>query len=121
LKRISDNELIYYSEKSMPWPVTSRDAVMKIKVNLDAATGNMVVNVKPVSGLVPVKKDLVLVSSSEVSWRVTPIDKNNMQMTYEAKVDPGGSLPSWVTNMVLSKGPFESFKKLRDMMDKMYQ
>jgi hypothetical protein len=111
VKRISENELIYYTEKSMPWPITNRDAVMDIKVHQEPAL--MTVNVASVNNAVPVKSDIVRVPSSTVSWKVTPLSSNTMKIEYEAQADPGGSVPAWVTNMFLSKGPFETFKKLK--------
>ena len=39
VRRISDKELIYHSEKSMPWPVWNRDVVMHLKI--EQLTGGM--------------------------------------------------------------------------------
>jgi hypothetical protein len=76
----------------------------------------MTVKVSPVNGLIAEKKDIVRVSSSDVIWKITTIDDRSMKIEYQASVDPGGTLPTWVTNTFLTKGPLESFKKLRMMM-----
>jgi hypothetical protein len=31
---------------------------------------------------------------------------------YEVEVDPGGSIPGWIANMFVAKGPFETFGNL---------
>ena len=115
LKKVGEQELIYYSEKDMPWPVTNRDAVMRIKIERPTE-GTMLVSVSPVNGLVAEKNDIVRVQSSDVTWKVTQVNGSTMKVAYQASVDPGGSLPAWVTNMFITKGPLESFKKLREMM-----
>ena len=115
LKKVGEQELIYYSEKDMPWPVTNRDAVMRIKIERPTE-GTMLVSVSPVHGLVAEKNDIVRVQSSDVTWKVTQVNGSTMKVAYQASVDPGGSLPSWVTNMFITKGPLESFKKLRELM-----
>jgi hypothetical protein len=117
LKRVSEKEVTYYTEKSMPWPITNRDAVMDIKIQQDNTTGIMTVHATTVGNLVPEKKNIVRVPSSTVTWKVTPIGNNTMKIEYEAQADPGGTIPAWVTNMFLSKGPFETFKKLRVMLE----
>lgn len=115
LKKVGEQELIYYSEKDMPWPVTNRDAVMRIKIERPTEA-TMLVSVSPVNGMMAEKNDIVRVKSSDVTWKVTQVNGSTMKVAYQASVDPGGSLPAWVTNMFLTKGPLESFKKLREMM-----
>lgn len=116
VKYISSTELIYYSEKDMPWPVTNRDGVMRIKIDQDPTTHVMTVSVTTVNNMVAAKKDIIRVPSSTVSWVVTPTSSNSMKIVYEAQLDPGGSVPAWVVNMFTTKGPFETFKKLKGML-----
>jgi hypothetical protein len=35
---------------------------------------------------------------------------------YELRVDPAGSLPAWLVNMLSSKGPYESFLNLKTQL-----
>lgn len=116
VKRISDRELIYYSEKSMPWPVTNRDAVMSLRIEQNILTKVMTVRATTVSNAVAVKKNIIRVPASTVTWVVTPIDNNRMKVVYEATLDPGGSIPAWIVNMFTTKGPFETFKKLKSIL-----
>ena len=39
-----------------------------------------------------------------------------ISIVYIFEVEPGGSLPAWVVNMFADKGPYETFKKLSDML-----
>lgn len=116
VKKISEYELVYYTEKSMPWPLSNRDAVMHIKIMHDPATKIMMVRAATVSGVIETQKGIVRVPSSSVTWKVTPVNNHEMNIEYIAQADPGGSVPGWITNMFLTKGPIETFKKLREML-----
>lgn len=116
MKKVNETEVIYYSEKTMPWPVSNRDAVMHLRISTIPATG--VMNVRAVSSDYPVatKDGVVRVPSSTVVWRVTPTGSSEIKIEYEATLDPGGSVPAWVTNLFITKGPYETFKKLKVML-----
>ena len=62
------------------------------------------------------KEGVVRVPSSAVAWRVTPTSPTEIKIEYEATLDPGGSVPAWVTNLFITKGPYETFKKLKAML-----
>lgn len=115
LKKVGESEVIYYSEKTMPWPVTNRDAVMHLRI-ATAATGVMSVRANTTDYPVAKKDGVIRVPSSSVAWRVTPTSPTEMRIEYEATVDPGGSVPVWVTNLFITKGPYETFKKLKAML-----
>lgn len=117
VKRMGEHDLVYYSEKSMPWPVTNRDAVVRISITRSDAT-TMLVNAISVVGTVPEKKGIVRVPFSKVSWEVKALNDNTLSVVYEALVDPGGSLPAWVVNMFSTKGPFETFKSVREISER---
>ncbi|MBS1773627.1 MAG: hypothetical protein JST82_12275 [Bacteroidetes bacterium] len=116
VKVIAENELIYYSEKSMPWPVSNRDVVTRVKVLQDTAKGTLTLTAFSENNIIPVKKNIVRVPSSQVTWKVSTTGSNRLKIEYYAKADPGGTLPAWVTNMFLTKGPYETFVKLRAIL-----
>lgn len=115
LKKISEFEVIYYSEKTMPWPVTNRDAVMHLRI-ATAANGVMSVRANTTDYPVAKKDGVIRVPSSSVAWLVTPTSPTEMKIEYEATLDPGGTVPAWVTNLFVTKGPYETFKKLKVML-----
>jgi hypothetical protein len=43
---------------------------------------------------------------------------NSISIVYILEADPGGSVPAWMVNMFIDKGPFESFKKLSGLLKK---
>jgi START domain. len=117
LKQLGPQELIYYTEKTMPWPVQNRDAVMYLKIQQHPQTGVVTLTSKAMPNHIPAKNGLVRVPASTVSWVVKPTGNNTMHITYEVMADPGGTVPTWVINMFITKGPLETFRKMRKLLE----
>ncbi len=117
IRHLASNEFIYYTEKNMPWPLTNRDVVMHTKCVLDTAAGTLTVISRSTENVVPEKNGLVRVPASEVRWNVYTTRPGIMKVEYSAQADPGGTVPAWVTNMFLTKGPYETFMNLRKQMN----
>ena len=63
-------------------------------------------------------KDIVRIQESYSKWVITPLQNGQVKIEYELRVDPGGKVPVWLINMFATKGPFETFKKLREQVKK---
>ncbi len=118
LKQVAPNDVYYYSELSFPWPTSNRDFVAHIILTQDPASKVMTLEATNVSEMVPVKPGIVRVSKSIAKWTFTPLSKTLIRVEYMLECDPGGSLPAWLINLFATKGPFESFKKLRSQLQK---
>lgn len=118
LKQPSPSEIYYYSEVSLPWPTSNRDFVAHLIVSQDEETKVVTVDGPAVNGLVPLKDGIVRVTNSKGKWVITPLGKDEIKVEYTLHVDPAGSLPAWLVNMVASEGPTQSFKKLKLQLKK---
>ncbi|WP_276133342.1 START domain-containing protein [Polluticoccus soli] len=112
LKRVNDSEFIAYSEKVMPTPFSNRDLITKVHMHQDPATKVLTINVLGLPNYIPEKDGLVRVPMARARWTLTPISSNQVKVEYIAEAEPGGSIPAWVANLFLLKGPTESFKRL---------
>lgn len=117
-KQVSPSEIIYYSEIDMPWPLSNRDFIVRIKVSQDPTTKIITVNTENLPNYMPEKKDIVRVRHSDAQWVFKPLPKNQVAIEYTLVVDPGGSIPTWLVNMFSTKGPFECFKNLKEEIKK---
>jgi hypothetical protein len=117
-KQISPSEVVYYSEIDMPWPLSNRDFVVRIKVSQNPVTKVVTVETENLPDYLPEKKDIVRVKHSEAKWIFKPLPKNQVLIEYTLVVDPGGSIPTWLVNMFSTKGPFECFKNLKAQINK---
>lgn len=118
LKRISAYEFYYYTEAYLPWPLDNRDAVMHTRITKDSLNRFIKINSVAVPNIVPLKGGKVRISRSDINWYVTKPSSNTIHIIYTFETDPGGNVPSWLVNSFADKGPYESFKKLGELLKK---
>lgn len=118
LKTVSPSEVYYYSEIKFPWPVSNRDFIAHLKIAQDPLTKTIRVHAENVAEMVPEKKGIVRIKQSIGNWTIQPEGKDKIYVQYELQVDPAGSLPAWLVNMLSTKGPYESFLTLASQLQK---
>ena len=116
LKTTSPSEFYYYSETSLPWPMSNRDAVMHTTITRDSHDGFLKISSVNNAGLVSEKSGKVRVAHSNINWYVTAPSPGTIHIIYTFEADPGGSIPAWLVNSFADKGPFESFRKLGQLL-----
>ena len=116
IKQVNPYELYYYTEASLPWPMSNRDAVVHLKMDRDSLNRFLKITSIGVPDYIAEKSGKVRVPRSTVSWNVTMPTTKTISIIYIFEAEPGGSLPAWVANMFADKGPFETFKKLREIL-----
>ena len=117
VKKYKDT-LIYYVEVALPWPMTNRDLTIELSFKKDTINKALHIQAKSVSGILPVNPKLVRVPYSLASWDVRTQSNKTLKITYTLSTNPGGSLPAWLVNFAASTGPFNSFHKLREVVNK---
>ena len=118
LKQVSPVDLYYYSEVNVPWPVSNRDFVAHIIATQNPVTKAVTVNAENLPDLVPKKDNVVRIRQSDSKWVATPAGVNLVKIEYTLFADPGGIVPAWLINLFITRGPFETFKKLREHVKK---
>ncbi len=116
ISRVSPYEFYYYTETFLPWPMSNRDAIVHLKMNKDSLNRFLKITALGVPDYLPEKSGKVRVTKSNISWYVTMPTTHTINILYIFEAEPGGSLPAWVVNMFADKGPYESFKKLSDIL-----
>jgi len=118
VKQVSPSEVYYYSEVNIPWPVSNRDFVGHLVVSQNAATKMVIINAENVPGFVAEKENVVRVTHSTGKWVITPAGPGLVSIEYTLFTDPAGSVPAWLMNLFITKGPFDSLKKLKEHITK---
>jgi hypothetical protein len=118
IKQVSPSELYYYSLIEMPWPVSNRDFIAHLKVTQDPVTKVVTMNAPCIPDMVPVKDKIVRITNSKGKWVVTPVGDDKVKILYTLHADPGGNVPSWLTNLFITQGPSQSFKKFKAHIQK---
>jgi len=117
LKKISDTELIYYTEISAPFPVSNRDLILHLKLNQDVVTKIVTVTLEGMADYLPMMENIVRVPKSLSTMTLTPINESTLRIKYFVQVDPGGEIPAWVANTFSTQAPYETFKNLIKKME----
>lgn len=117
IKKVSENEVIYYAEVGTPWPAANRDYYADMKITFNAANHSMNVVSVGMKDYQPEKKDLVRVPMSKGLWTVTTQSARRIHLQYILQIDPGGSIPSWIINSFVAKAPLETFSTLKRKME----
>ena len=110
-----ENKFIqYYMVYNLPWPFTNRDIVTETKVTTDTVSGARIYNARPLPNKVPEKSNLVRIKEYKQTWTVQPVDKGFVHITFEGSINPGGNIPPWLYNMVITETPLKMLHSLRE-------
>ena len=91
--------------------MSNRDAVVHLKMDRDSLNRFLKIMSVSVPHYISEKNGIVRVTRSTISWNVTMPTKNTINIIYIFEAEPGGSIPAWVANAFVEKGPYETFKK----------
>jgi hypothetical protein len=115
IKRISKNELLYYTETELPWPMSNRYAAIRMKIFDSPSNIHRIVSVNEPAAI-PIKPGLVRLAYYKASWEVKSLEKNKIAITYLLDINPGGGLAPWVVNTFITTGPYETFANLSELL-----
>lgn len=118
LKRNSPYDFYYYTETSVPWPVSNRDAVIHMIMTRDSLDRFLKITATGVPDYIPEKNGKMRIPKLLINWYVTMLSSNSISIVYTFEAEPGGSVPAWLVNIFADKGPYESFKKLSEILKK---
>jgi hypothetical protein len=118
INRKNKDTLFYYSEISVPWPASNRDAVVQLAFAKDTANKKLSISVRSIPNLLPQKPNIIRVPYSLGLYNVTTLPNNRIKIDYTLSVDPGGSLPAWLVNYTATIGPYNTFLKLKELVEK---
>jgi len=108
IKELGNDRTLYYS-LDLPWPVSDRDIVIQ---SVKSKDNGLRYDMTATQGGYPDQSGLVRMTSAFGSWQFIPKD-GKIEITYQFYGNPAGSIPTWMINMLIVDGPFETLKKLR--------
>jgi len=119
VRKVSDNEFIYYAEVGTPWPAANRDYYADMKIAFNPSNRSMSVFSIGMKDFQPEKKDLVRIPMSKGIWTVTTQSEKKIHLQYTLQIDPGGAVPAWILNSFATKAPIETFSNLKRKMEEL--
>ncbi len=114
LKRLSEREVIYYTNVQAPVLTNDRDFVIRLTIDPDPMTKGMIVEAVSIPDYLPKVANVIRVPYSRAQWKVAPFGPGKLSVEYSIDIDLGGSVPPWIVNLVAPKAPYETFNSLRE-------
>ena len=62
------------------------------------------------SGIMEKMKGRVRLTKADIEWHLRPLPSGKIEVTNFAHINPGSSLPGWITNMLLVDTPFQTLQ-----------
>ena len=117
IKIISPNEYYYYTKSDFPFPIADRDLVVLSKQWEDKETGYIYSHSEAAPTMMANEKGTVRVTLFESYWKIMPQKDGTVSIDYVALTHPGGSIPAWVVNLGITRGPVETMKQFADLVE----
>ena len=112
---VSPTEAYIYTYNDLPWPVRDRDAVGHVNWVV-ADSGVVSMTAKIAEGVVEPHKRALRLTTGITSWTFSPQTDGSTQVVSFAHLDPGGTVPSWITNMLLVDSPWDTMAAMRSVV-----
>lgn len=108
-----------YSVNDMPWPVTDRDYVLRIRTHSEGREGDIIMDLNAIPQRRAVEDDYIRVDKSDTLYRFTAMG-DQTRMVWIQHTEPNGSIPGWLVNSLLVDIPIKSMEQLEQVagMDK---
>ena len=112
-----DKKSQYYLVYDSPWPVSDRDICSEANYSDDKVTGIRTIRTKPLPNVIPEKPGLVRIKDYWQKWTIEPMGESLVHVTLEGYVDPGGSVPDWIYNMVITETPLKVIRGVKRRLE----
>jgi START domain-containing protein len=119
LRRVSDSEYIMYSHLGTPVPLSDRDFVNDVTIQVDPASQTVTFRMRSVDDPAAPKTSYVRASLIDSSFTISPAaDGKKTHVVAEIHCDPKGAIPSFVVNMFQRGWGYNTIQNLRRQVAK---
>ncbi len=116
IEQITPTHYFFYIGTDFPFPAKDRDAVIEYKRSLDAENNNVFIEYKAHPDRMPKASDYIRMPSLDATYTLTPLEQGWIDVDYFIRADIGGSIPNWIINLAISKGPKDTMVALKKVL-----
>jgi hypothetical protein len=117
VEQLSEEAVVLYVSLKMPWPVKDRDVIGLSELRFSPDRKTMYTSITkinrndhpPVKGRIRAEE-----MRSELSF--TELEQGKIRVQMEGHAEPGGSIPSWLANLLVTESPYKSLMNLRNLI-----
>jgi hypothetical protein len=106
-------DFVFKGVFKIPWPFENRELVSRVQIERKPDRSALLARLSHSPSAAAVTPGCVRVSHFESLWAVNQADPNNVNLSIEMYVEPGGQLPPFIVNLVLSRIQLWSIKNLK--------
>ena len=117
LEGSNKNELITYTEVEIPWPAENRDIITLYQFKNETGNDNVRIDLTSIAGDIPEKDGLIRMTNANGFWEFTSQGNDKTYVHYQFLADPGGNIPTWLINMFIVEGPFETLNNMKNIAE----
>jgi len=112
---MEEGEYIGYYVVEAPWPLKDRDVYVRNVMSRDAGTQTVTILTNAVPDFQPVKDDFTRVPEVYGRWTFRPVTPTRTYIEFIGHGHPGGIIPVWIANLVVTDVPKKTFLNLREL------
>jgi len=116
IERISAADCYVHSINDAPFPVRDRDIVAHVQWSYDKESGYVSMRSDATPDRLPKRKGIIRVQYASSEWHFTPRGNGMVLVESYAHVDPTGSVPAWLTNLLIVDSPYQTLKNMRKLL-----
>ena len=113
-----DKHIQYYLVYGAPWPVTDRDLCVDATITTDPVTGIRTIYSAPLFNVIPENPEYVRIKNYWQKWVIQDMQNGTIHVYLEGYVDPAGSVPNWIYNMVITDTPLKIMRGIKQRLEK---
>lgn len=119
LERHNRNAMTTYTRIDLPWPVSDRDVVIKADTSINLNTGRVVVSLGSVDHYkAPPPDGNVRITEFFSQYYLEYINREQTGIIFTTRVNPAGSIPTFLVNMFNKRFAYEEMLGLTNMVKK---
>ena len=116
LKRSSEDEIYVHTVTRTPWFLSDRDNILRVRFRQDPSTFVITIRMKGMPTLREKLDRYVRIRKFEGFWRLVPDGNGKVRVIYQARLDPGGDIPPFLSNWFVHVFPFHTLAGLRKLV-----
>ena len=115
LAREEDADVIYV-RTNLPFPVADRDIAFRNSTTWQG-TDLVLYRAEAAPDLAPRTDGVVRVPEMTSTWKFRRISENRTQVQFQQRSHPGGAIPSWLANAMVTSMPRNSLRNLAQLVE----
>ncbi len=126
IDQVSFGERFIYHVNGVHSFADSRDYILHTKIYREVSSGVITIELKAVPNYCKDRTtsicfrvnqfDYIRVTKLTGRYKLIPMSENRVKVIWTQHIEPGGRLPDFIVNRLLKKIPYESLKRMRELV-----